>query len=68
MKISFVITGTIDLDDAWGDPVQLQREVQHDFVDALRERSGQWSGLETRTEIAASCTTMLQGVLEVGRP
>lgn len=65
MKISFVITGTIDLDDDWGDPVQLQREVQHDFIDALRERSGQWSGLETRTELTAVCTTLLQGVSEV---
>lgn len=60
MKISFVITGTIDLDDDWGDPVQLQQDVQRDFIDALQDRSGQWSGLETRTELTAVCTTLIQ--------
>lgn len=60
MRISFVITGVLEIDDNWGDPAQIQREIQRDFPDALGERAGQWHGLPLDTKMHATCTTMIQ--------
>lgn len=60
MRISFTITGVIELDDNWGSPTQLQQEIQRDFPEALKERAGQWSGMDTRTHIESFCSTLIQ--------
>lgn len=60
MRINFVITGVVEIDDNWGDPVHIQREMQADFPTALGERAEQWSGLPKSTTLSAVCTTMIQ--------
>lgn len=61
MKISFVITGFIELDDSWGTAEQIQSEIKRDFPEAIAERAYQWRpGLHEDTRISSICTTLLQ--------
>lgn len=54
MLISFVITGTLEIDKDWGSPAQISKDMVHDIPYVLTDRlAGQWPG----SKVSCATTT-----------